>query len=596
MCGIVGAINGGTVINDLLSGLHRVEYRGYDSAGVAILNNQAISRRRAQGKLNQLEELLFRTPLDGAAGIGHTRWATHGVPSVANAHPHATSEVAVVHNGIIENFQEIRCELSAEGHIFESQTDTEVIPHLISHYLAKGFSFEGAINEAVARLHGAYALGVLMRDDPDHLYAARKGSPLVLGRADHGAYLASDSIALSENAKEVIFLQEGDFAVLGRDAIEITDAHHHSVTRKAAKRTTTTTSQVDKGQYAHYMLKEIHEQPEAVAKTLQANSDTLAASGLDFSELTRLTIVACGTSFYAASVAKYWFEKYAALPVETDIASEFRYRDPQMPAHGAALFISQSGETADTLAALKYAKDKGQKIISLVNVPESTIAREADCVFHTQAGTEIGVASTKAFTTQLTLLALIALQAGQQRKVLSADQALKLTRELHELPSAIRHHLACEDEAREIAQTIKQASNALFIGRNTSFPIAMEGALKLKEISYIHAEGFGAGELKHGPIALVDKHTPVIAILPKDALFEKTLSNIYEVQARGAQIITVGPDPIEGAQHVSVEDISDLCNPILYAVPMQLIAYHTACARGTDVDQPRNLAKSVTVE
>ncbi|WP_135078820.1 glutamine--fructose-6-phosphate transaminase (isomerizing) [Terasakiella sp. SH-1] len=595
MCGIVGAINGGTVINDLLSGLHRVEYRGYDSAGVAILHNQEIARRRAEGKLNQLEELLFKAPLDGAAGIGHTRWATHGMPCVANAHPHATAQVAVVHNGIIENFKDIREQLTADGHVFESETDTEVIPHLITHYLAKGMSPEAAVQEAIEKLRGAYALGVLMRDDPDHLYAARKGSPLVLGKAEHGAYLASDSIALSEKASELIFLQEGDMAVLGRDQIEITDICHRKVKRKVATRTTTNAA-CDKNGYAHYMLKEIHEQPDAVEKTVQANANALYDSALDFSDLSRLTIVACGTSFYAASVAKYWFEKYADLPVETDIASEFRYRSPYMPQNGAALFISQSGETADTLAALRYAKDQEQKIISLVNVADSSIAREADYVFHTMAGTEIGVASTKAFTTQLTLLALIALQAGQQRGVLSHDKAMKLTQELDELPQAMKRLLTCDSDTRHVAQELERASNALFIGRNTSFPIAMEGALKLKEISYIHAEGFGAGELKHGPIALVEQDTPVISLLPKDSLYEKTLSNIYEVEARGAQIITVGPEPIDGFLHIDVDDIGEFCNPILYALPMQLLAYHTAVVRGTNVDQPRNLAKSVTVE
>lgn len=595
MCGIVGAINGGTVINDLLAGLHNVEYRGYDSAGVAILKDQMISRRRAEGKLDRLEELLDHAPLDGAAGIGHTRWATHGSPSVANAHPHRTAEVAVVHNGIIENFKDIRDRLMAEGHVFESETDTEVIPHLITHFIAKGFSLEAALKEAVLHLEGAYALGVLMRDDPDHLFAARKGSPLVLGKADHGAYLASDGIALSKNAKHILYLEEGDLAVLGRENIQITDVQNKQVHRDMLDRSEGAAT-VDRGGFAHFMLKEIHEQPEVIEKTIRANITELAESPVDFQDVSRLTMVACGTSFYAASVAKYWFEKYAKLPVEIDIASEFRYREPCLPEAGAALFISQSGETADTLAALRYAKEKGQKVISLVNVPGSSIARESDAVFQTMAGTEIGVASTKAFTTQLSLLAQISIKAGQQRGYLTHEQALDLMQQLDQLPLSVRNALKSVGEVEKIAQHIKEAKTVLFIGRHTSFPIAMEGALKLKEISYIHAEGFGAGELKHGPIALIEKGTPVVSILPKDALHEKTISNIHEVKARGAEIITVGPESLEDNFHIQVEDVSDFCAPILYALPMQLLAYHTAVALGEDVDQPRNLAKSVTVE
>lgn len=595
MCGIVGAINGGTVINDLLSGLHRVEYRGYDSAGVAILNNQEISRRRAEGKLNQLESLLFQAPLDGAAGIGHTRWATHGVPSIANAHPHATSEVAVVHNGIIENFKEIREELWAEGHVFESETDTEVIPHLISHYLAKGFSSEAAVKEAISKLRGAYALGVLMRDEADHIFAARKGSPLVIGRAEHGAYLASDSLALSDNALEMTFLHEGDIARLGRSKSEVTDICNRVIKRKTAKRAKKS-EEITKNGFPHFMLKEIHEQPGAIEQTIQQNANTLYESSLDFSNMPRLTAVACGTSYYAACVAKYWFEKYADLQVETDIASEFRYRSPYLPKNGAALFISQSGETADTLAALRYAKENDQKIISLINVADSSIAREADHVFQTMAGTEIGVASTKAFTTQLTLLAQLVIMAGQQRGILNHEQAMSLTQELDEVPQAMRRLLKCDSDMRDVAQHLQHCETALFIGRNTTFPIAMEGALKLKEISYIHAEGFGAGELKHGPIALIEENTPVIALIPRDELYDKTLSNIYEVEARGAKIITIGPEPVDDFLHVAIDDIGEFCNPILYALPIQLIAYHTAVVRGSDVDQPRNLAKSVTVE
>lgn len=597
MCGIVGAINGGTVINDLLSGLHRVEYRGYDSAGVAILHNQEITRRRAEGKLNHLKDLLFKAPVDGAAGIGHTRWATHGMPCVSNAHPHATPEVAVVHNGIIENFKDLRLQLQAEGHHFESETDTEVIPHLISHHMAKGLSPEAALSAALDQLQGAYALGVLMRDDPDHLYAARKGSPLVLGKAEHGAYLASDGIALSAKAQDVIFLEEGDMAVLGRDQITITDHNHQQVQRKSSKRTSSQAA-THKNGFDHYMLKEIHEQPSAVEKTIATNIDAIFQTDLDFSDLSRLTLVACGTSYYAASVAKYWFEAYADLAVEIDIASEFRYRSPYMPQNGAALFISQSGETADTLAALRYAKDKGQKIFALVNVPESSIAREADHVFQTQAGCEIGVASTKAFTTQLATLALLAIHAGKQRGSLDHNDALALLQDLDTLPAAMRDLLTGDQTVRHVAQHLKDVSTALFIGRNTTYPIAMEGALKLKEISYIHAEGFGAGELKHGPIALIDKDLPVIALLPKDDLYEKNVSNIHEVKARGAKIITIGPEPLDDDDplHITTPDLGPLATPIIATLPLQLIAYHTALVKGTNVDQPRNLAKSVTVE
>ncbi len=596
MCGIIGAINGGTVINDLMAGLQRVEYRGYDSAGVAILQNKQILRRRAEGKLNQLKNLLHVSPVDGAAGIAHTRWATHGAPTTQNAHPHATSNVAVVHNGIIENFRELRAELIANGHIFESETDSEVIPHLITSYLQKGYSTAGAIHEAIRRLEGAYAIGMLLKDDPEHLFAARKGSPLVVGGAKHGAYLASDQIALSEKADHLHFLEDGDIACLGRDQIYFSDHFGKSVKRKSYTNDKKHTAN-DKREFAHFMLKEIHEQPKAIEKTVTSSISSLIKNQINFQEVPRLTIVACGTSYYAANVAKYWFEKYAHLSVETDIASEFRYREPFMPDGGTALFISQSGETADTLAALNHAKENGQKIISIVNVEGSSIARESDHVFKTEAGMEIGVASTKAFTCQLALLSQMVLQAGFQRGRLSFQDVSDLQKEVYKIPQLIKGSLENDEAYEDLARKIMDANSAIFLGRGSVFPLAMEGALKLKEISYIHAEGFAAGELKHGPIALIDDNIPIIAMVPNSSIAEKTISNIHEVKARGGIVYTIGPDtPSNDHIDIKVSDCHPFISPILYAIPMQMIAYHTALAKNCDVDQPRNLAKSVTVE
>lgn len=595
MCGIIGAINGGTVINDLMAGLQRVEYRGYDSAGVAILQNDQILRRRAKGKLNQLESLLADSPVDGAAGIAHTRWATHGAPTVQNAHPHATSNVAVVHNGIIENFSDLREELTALGHVFESETDSEVIPHLITYYLLKGYSTAAAIHEAIRRLEGAYAVGVLMKDDPEHLFAARKGSPLVVGSAKHGAYLASDQIALSEKANLLHFLEDGDIACLGREEIEFSDIYGKTVKRESYKNDVNHSAN-EKNGFAHFMLKEIHEQPEKIEKTITSNISALLKNQINFKDMSRLTIVACGTSYYAANVAKYWFEKYANLSVETDIASEFRYREPFMPNDGAALFISQSGETADTLAALNYAKEKGQTILSIVNVDGSSIARESDHIFKTEAGAEIGVASTKAFTCQLALLSQMVLQAGLQRGKLTFQDVTNLQSQVYKLPALIKEALKDNQPYIDLARQIKDKNSAIFLGRGSAFPLAMEGALKLKEISYIHAEGFAAGELKHGPIALIDDDIPIIAMTPEDNLTEKTVSNIHEVRARGGIVHTVGPDQQNENVDIKMVDCDPFISPILYAIPMQMIAYHTAVAKDCDVDQPRNLAKSVTVE
>ncbi len=601
MCGIIGAINGGTVINDLMAGLQRVEYRGYDSAGVAILQNDQILRRRAKGKLNQLEELLHSSPVDGAAGIAHTRWATHGAPTVQNAHPHATTNVAVVHNGIIENFNDLRKELTALGHVFESETDSEVIPHLITYYLLKGYSTAAAIHESIRRLEGAYAIGVLMKDDPEHLFAARKGSPLVVGSANHGAYLASDQIALSEKADLLHFLEDGDIACLGREEIEFSDVYGKTVKRESFKNDVNHAAN-EKGGFAHFMLKEIHEQPEKIEKTVNSNIAALLKNQINFEDMSRLTIVACGTSYYAANVAKYWFEKYANLSVETDIASEFRYREPFMPDDGAALFISQSGETADTLAALNYAKEHGQTILSIVNVDGSSIARESDHIFKTEAGTEIGVASTKAFTCQLIALVALVISAARARGELDAKSEQVLRTELTSLPGIINQSLAQQSEIDEVTIELSKASDALFLGRGAMYPLALEGALKLKEISYIHAEGYASGELKHGPIALVDEHMPVIVLAPKDDLFDKTVSNMQEVMARGGKVLLVtDPKGAETARDgvwktIIMPPVHNMLAPILYAIPAQLIAYYTAVRKGTDVDQPRNLAKSVTVE
>ncbi|GAB4576619.1 MAG: glutamine--fructose-6-phosphate transaminase (isomerizing) [Roseibium sp.] len=608
MCGIVGVLGRVEAAPRIVDSLKRLEYRGYDSAGVATLVNGELVRRRAEGKLRNLETALEQTPLSGTAGIGHTRWATHGAPTVGNAHPHVAGRVAVVHNGIIENYLDLRDEIAAAGSVLETETDTEVVAHLINIALATGKTPHEAVAEVLPRLKGAFALAVLFEGEEDLLIGARKGSPLAVGHGDGEMFLGSDAIALSPFTDRITYLEEGDWAELTRAGVRIFDADNRPVERPEA-RSSVTASLMDKGNYKHFMAKEIHEQPQVLGHTLsryfdytsqKANVD--GADRLRFKDLSRLIITACGTAYLAGLVSKYWFEKYARLPVEIDIASEFRYRETPVGSGEAALFISQSGETADTLASLRYCKAHGATIGAIVNVPESTIAREADLVFQTIAGPEIGVASTKAFTCQLAVLAALALQAGRERGVLSEEQERKLVAELTEVPSLALKALAAEAEIERLSQPLSKATNALYLGRSTSFPLALEGALKLKELSYIHAEGYAAGELKHGPIALIDENIPVFVIAPHDTIFEKTVSNMQEVAARGGRIVLITDERGAAESGNSAQDtvilpnMSDIVAPIIYALPVQMIAYHTAVFMGTDVDQPRNLAKSVTVE
>lgn len=608
MCGIVGVLGRVDVAPRIVDSLKRLEYRGYDSAGVATLVDGQLVRRRAEGKLRNLETALEQAPLAGTAGIGHTRWATHGAPTVTNAHPHLAGSVALVHNGIIENYLELRDEVSAAGAVLDTQTDTEVVAHLIDLAMAAGKSAREAVGEVLPRLKGAFALALLFAGEEDLMIGARKGSPLAIGHGEGEMFFGSDAIALSPFTDRITYLEEGDWAVLTRAGAEIFDRDNQPVTRPEA-RSSVTSSLMDKGNYKHYMAKEIHEQPEVLGHTLSRYFDYTSnkasvegAEALGFKSLNRLIITACGTAYLAGLVSKYWFEKYARLPVEIDIASEFRYRETPVSAQDAALFISQSGETADTLASLRYCKEHGATIGAIVNVPESTIARESDRVFPTIAGPEIGVASTKAFTCQLAVLAALALQAGRERGVLSAERERELVAELTEVPSLALKALAAETDIEKLSQPLSKASNALYLGRATSFPLALEGALKLKELSYIHAEGYAAGELKHGPIALIDENMPVFVIAPYDAIYEKTVSNMQEVAARGGRIVLITDE--RGARAcgnaaentVILPDMSDIVAPIIYALPVQMIAYHTAVFMGTDVDQPRNLAKSVTVE
>ncbi|QDG77789.1 glutamine--fructose-6-phosphate transaminase (isomerizing) [Labrenzia sp. PHM005] len=608
MCGIVGILGGVAAAPRLVDSLKRLEYRGYDSAGVATLVDGALMRRRAEGKLRNLEAALENAPLAGTSGIGHTRWATHGAPTVGNAHPHQAGSVAVVHNGIIENYLDLREEVSAAGAILETETDTEVVAHLLDLEIAKGVSPTDAAATVLPRLNGAFALAMLFSGEQDLMIGARKGSPLAVGHGDGEMFLGSDAIALSPFTDRITYLDEGDWVVLTRTSHQIYNADNQPVSRPEA-RSSVTAALMDKGNYKHFMAKEIHEQPEVLGHTLSRYLDygaqTAKVPGADkmqFKSLSRLVISACGTAYLAGLVSKYWFEKYARLPVDIDIASEFRYRETPMSAKDSALFISQSGETADTLASLRYCKEQGASIGAVVNVPESTIAREADVVFQTIAGPEIGVASTKAFTCQLAVLAALALQAGRERGVLSADDEKKLVAELTEVPSLALKALASETAIEKLSQPLSQATNALYLGRSTSYPLALEGALKLKELSYIHAEGYAAGELKHGPIALIDENIPVFVIAPHDGIFEKTVSNMQEVAARGGRIILITDE--KGASEsgnaakdtVILPEMSDIVAPIIYALPVQMIAYHTAVFMGTDVDQPRNLAKSVTVE
>ena len=607
MCGIIGIIGKDPVAGPLLDALKRLEYRGYDSAGIATLINGGIERRRAEGKLENLVSRIQSEPIAGTTGIGHTRWATHGVPNEKNAHPHATKSVAVVHNGIIENFQVLRDELAAAGHVLASDTDTEVVVHLITLGLERGDTPAEATKAALARLEGAFALGIVFAGEDDLMIAARQGSPLAIGIGDGEMYLGSDAIALAPLTSRIMYLEDGDWAVINAESVTV----YGEDGRKAAREVRETELSGDiigKGGYEHFMLKEIYEQPQVIGDTLHSfvnpaqRSITLPDFSFDPAEATKFTLIACGTSYYACLVAKYWLETLARVPVEADIASEFRYRGAAMPEGGLAVFVSQSGETADTLAALRYAKDQGQKILSVVNVPESTIARESDAVLHTNAGPEVGVASTKAFTTQLTVLGCLAIRVAKARGAIDAETEARLVGALTEVPARAAEVLNHDERLRELAEEIAKARDVLYLGRGTSYPIALEGALKLKEISYIHAEGYAAGEMKHGPIALIDDGVPVIVIAPTDDLFEKTASNIAEVMARNGRVIffsdTRGEKRLAGetAVTIALPEVDPFVTPILYAIPVQLLAYHTAVIKGTDVDQPRNLAKSVTVE
>ena len=607
MCGIIGIIGKQDVAPLLLDGLKRLEYRGYDSAGIATLDGDLIARQRAEGKLANLAERLQAEPLAGVTGIGHTRWATHGVPNEENAHPHATRRVAVVHNGIIENFQELRDEVAAAGHVLASETDTEVIVHLIDARLRAGETPAEATATVLKRLHGAFALGIIFAGQPDLMIAARRGSPLAIGVGEGEMFLGSDAIALAPLTKVIIYLEDGDWAVISRAGATIYDADDNEV-RRDVHLTELSGAAIGKGGYRHFMLKEIYEQPQVIGDTLHSyiNPSTRAVTlpdiGFDPATVSRLTLIACGTSYYACLVAKYWFESIARLPVEVDIASEFRYREAPMPEGGAALFISQSGETIDTLAALRYAKSQGQKILSIVNVPESAIARESDAILQTYAGPEIGVASTKAFTTQLTVLACLAIAVARARGAIDDARQAALIGALTEVPARAAEILNRDGRLAEIAHEVAEARDVLYLGRGTSYPIALEGALKLKEISYIHAEGYAAGEMKHGPIALIDEAVPVIVIAPSDRLLDKTVSNVREVMARGGRVIFISDAGgvarlgAEAAATVTLPAVDAFVSPLLYAIPVQLLAYHVAVIKGTDVDQPRNLAKSVTVE
>jgi len=608
MCGIIGILGHEPVAPLMVDALKRLEYRGYDSAGVATLEAGRLTRRRAEGKLKNLEQRLGREPLGGQIGIGHTRWATHGRPSESNAHPHATDKVAVVHNGIIENFNELRRELRGAGATFATETDSEVIAHLVTAELKKGRTPADAVKAALPRLKGAFALAFLFEGEDNLLIGARRGSPLAVGYGDGEMYLGSDAIALAPFTDSVSYLDDGDWVVVNREGAQVYDAAGKPVTRPVLK-STASAFLVDKGNHRHFMAKEIHEQPEVVGHTLAHYIDMAAekivlpsALPFDFRDLKRMMISACGTAYYAGLIGKYWFERFARLPVEIDIASEFRYREAPFEPGNLALFVSQSGETADTLATLRHAREQKQHVLSVVNVQSSTIARESDVVMPTLAGTEIGVASTKAFTCQLATLACLAISAGRARGVLSEDDERKLVRALIEIPRHMADALRLEPEIERLARDLAKSRDVLYLGRGTSFPLALEGALKLKEISYIHAEGYAAGELKHGPIALIDETMPVIVIAPHDRVFEKTVSNMQEVAARGGRIILI-TDP-KGAQEATIDstvtltvpEMPSTVTPLVYAIPVQLIAYHTAVIMGTDVDQPRNLAKSVTVE
>ncbi|WP_086734331.1 glutamine--fructose-6-phosphate transaminase (isomerizing) [Erythrobacter colymbi] len=611
MCGIIGIVGQSSVADRLVDGLKRMEYRGYDSAGVCTLHGGELVRRRAEGRLANLVNVLAHDPAPGNVGIAHTRWATHGAPTAANAHPHATGELAIVHNGIIENYKELRAELAAKGRVFESETDTEIVAHLISVEVEAGAEPAEAVRRVLPRLRGAFALAIAFRRYPDLLIGARLGSPLVLGYGPEGAdaemYLGSDALALAPLTQRIAYLEEGDWVVIKRGSAEIFDIEGNPVTREI-QTSGASAAAVEKGNYRHFMQKEIYEQPTVVAQTLASylrrsdNSVALPQIDFDLSAIRRLTIVACGTSFYAGMVAKYWFEQFARVPVDIDVASEFRYRNPVLEEGGLALFISQSGETADTLAALRHCKANGQTIGVVVNVPTSTMAREADLLLPTHAGPEIGVASTKAFTCQLAVLAALAAHMAVKKGRLDREQEAEIVRHLLEAPAALNAALAHDDDIAAMAHLVAPARDVLYLGRGQDYPLALEGALKLKEISYIHAEGYAAGEMKHGPIALIDDAVPVVVIAPSGPLFEKTVSNMEEVRARGGQVVLISD--AEGIAHagegciatIEMPVVHPLIVPLVYAVPVQLLAYHVAVVKGTDVDQPRNLAKSVTVE
>jgi glucosamine--fructose-6-phosphate aminotransferase (isomerizing) len=611
MCGIIGIIGATNNASPrLIEALRRLEYRGYDSAGVATLDDGRLYRRRAEGKLKNLEDLLESEPLPGHTGIGHTRWATHGAPTITNAHPHVSSPVALVHNGIIENFRTLRNGLEDKGYVFETETDTETIAHLIASLMAEGHGPQSAVQTALKRLEGAFALGILFEGEQELMIGARKGSPLVIGVGEGEMFLGSDALAVAPFTNRVIYLEEGDLCVLSREQYQVFTAKGDPITRPVSI-VHGAGAIVEKGNHRHFMQKEIFEQPDSTARTIGAYVNRLDQSvqlpgndqAIDWTAVTQLHMIACGTAYYATCVAEYWFEELAGLPVKTDIASEFRYRQPALPKRGGlALFVSQSGETADTLAALRYCSEAGLKTAAVVNVPTSTIAREVDLVLPTLAGPEIGVASTKAFTAQLCALASVVIAAGRARGTLSRDAEIRLTRALLELPRKISATFALDEQITDLARHMAKARDVIYLGRGVHYPIALEGALKLKEISYIHAEGYASGELKHGPIALIDEETPVVFVAPFDGLFDKSLSNLQEVAARRGEVLLIsdaaglraaGTTP---AHQIEMPECDPFVAPILYSIPIQMLAYHVAVEKGTDVDQPRNLAKSVTVE
>ncbi|MBT4039938.1 MAG: glutamine--fructose-6-phosphate transaminase (isomerizing) [Rhodospirillales bacterium] len=606
MCGIIGIVGKQDAAPLLLEGLKRLEYRGYDSAGIATLVNGSIDRRRAEGKLHNLATRLDEEPMDGTIGIGHTRWATHGVPNEENAHPHATTKVALVHNGIIENYQEIKSAMVTEGRDLASDTDTEVVAHLVHSNMDKGMDPVAASGAALKQLTGAFALGIIFAGRHDLMIAARQGSPLAIGHGDGEMYLGSDAMALAHLTNKIQYLEDGDWAVITPEGATVYDSDDNEVDRDISL-SSLSGAVIGKAGYRHYMLKEIYEQPQVIGDTLHsyvnpATRDVTLPLSFDANKVSRITIIACGTAYLAGMVAKYWLESVARVPVEIDVASEFRYRAADMPENGVALFISQSGETMDTLESLRYARKQGQHIVSIVNSPESTIARESDAVWQTYAGPEIGVASTKAFTTQLTVLACLSIAIARDRGTLDANGVARLTEAMTEVPARAAEVLNHDERIQEIALKVAEARDVLYLGRGTSYPIALEGALKLKEISYIHAEGYAAGEMKHGPIALIDEDVPVIVIAPTDSLFEKTASNLQEVVARKGRVVfftdDAGAEKLGdlAAETVALPTVDPFVAPILHTIPVQLLSYHVAVAKGTDVDQPRNLAKSVTVE